>query len=160
MYNRKPPNGVYRLEGDRFLWRSTVSTPVTHVQYATRIASKILFHSIPYKKSKNPSTLDAKAYRELGTNASIGCIRLLCEDAKWIFDNIKKGTPIEFVTTERDEALLKSLAPPPLQSENWDPTDPDPKNPDYNPLPVKPEVTPWLGVTLKPTASWKPAKYK
>jgi len=158
-FNRKPPNGIYRLDGEHKRWLTTVATPQSYAQYATRIASKILFHSIPYK-TKSPNDMDTKAYNDLGTNASIGCIRLLCEDAKWIYENLPTGTPIRFLTSPRDEDLLERLKPPPLGSGKWDPTDPDERNPDYNGSYTKPEVTPWLGVTPAPTPSWKAATYK
>ena len=158
-FNRKPPNGVYKLDGQKLRWLTTVATPRSYAQYATRIASKILFHSLPYK-TKKPNDLDVKAYNALGTNDSIGCIRLLCDDAKWIYDNLVPGTPVRFVSNARDEDLLKRLAPPSLIGGQWDPTDPDERNPDYDGSYVKPAVTPWLGVTPAPTPSWKAATYK
>ncbi|NLG25349.1 MAG: L,D-transpeptidase [Clostridiales bacterium] len=161
-FNRKPPNGVYKLDGERKRWLLTVATPRSYAQYATRIASKILFHSIPYVK-KSAAALDQRAYGDLGDNASIGCIRLLCADAKWIYDNLPKGTPVRFIGSEPDgSAISNAPSPPPLGGGKWDPTDPDPNNPDYDPsyAELQPQATPWLGVTPAPTKKWKASTYK
>jgi lipoprotein-anchoring transpeptidase ErfK/SrfK len=60
-------------------------------QYACRITGSILFHSVPYEK-QDKSTLEWWEYDKLGETASLGCIRLTVEDAKWIYDNCAKGT--------------------------------------------------------------------
>lgn len=49
-----------------------------------------LFHSIPMDRDKNILTEEAS----LGSPASHGCIRLDIENAKWIYDNIPRGTPV------------------------------------------------------------------
>lgn len=150
-YNRKPGNGIYKLDGERKRWLSTLAD--TYAQYATRISGTILFHSVPYKK-KNPSKLDTKEYGKLGTNASIGCIRLTCEDAKWIYENVPKNTLVRFMKGEYDQALLDSLRPPELVGGKWDPTDDNPKNPDYigGTYHTTPDGTPCPGITPRPTS--------
>jgi hypothetical protein len=150
-YNRKPGNGIYKLDGERKRWLSTLAN--TYAQYATRISGTILFHSVPYKK-KDPSKLDAREYGKLGTNASIGCVRLTCEDAKWIYEKVPKNTLVRFMKGEYDQALLDSLRPPELVGGKWDPTDDNPKNPDYigGTYHATPDGTPCPGITPSPTS--------
>lgn len=67
-----------------------------------------------------------------GTSASAGCIRLTVQDAKWIYDNCKSGTTVEFYSSSEPGPLGK---PEPAKIEeyeelrDWDPTDPDENNP-------------------------------
>ncbi|MBQ8953029.1 MAG: SH3 domain-containing protein, partial [Clostridia bacterium] len=158
-FNRKPPNGTYVMDGEKQRWLITF-TPDSYAQYATRITGHILFHSVPYSALTSDS-LNAEAYAALGTNASIGCVRLLCADAKWIYDNVPAGTVVKYVTSPRDEDKLSELAAPPLGSGKWDPTDPEEGNPDYNPdyAASHPAATPVPGVTPAPTAPWIPDTY-
>ena len=132
----------------------------TTIHYATRISGHILFHAVPTTMCY-ANTLNADDYRALGTNASAGCVRLLCADAKWIYDNVPAGTMVRYVNNPRDEEKLKELAAPPLGSGNWDPTDNREDNPDYDPSyeASKPLVTPALGVTPAPTEPWTPDVY-
>jgi len=67
-----------------------------------------------------------------GTSASMGCIRLTVEDAKWIYDNCKSGTTVEFYTSEDPGPLGKPDAIKITEHEEyrgWDPTDPNENNP-------------------------------
>ena len=158
-FGYKPPNGTYAMDGERQRWLTTF-TPGSYAQYATRITGHILFHSVPYQALR-PDALDTEAYAVLGTNASIGCVRLLCADAKWIYDNVPAGTVVKFMTGERDEAKLAELAPPPLASGLWDPTDDNESNPDYSAdyENAHPFATPVPNVTPAPTAPWTPDTY-
>ena len=78
-------------------------------------------------------------YNKLGTSASMGCVRLTVENAKWIYDNCPAGTTVR---------MVKNNNPLPIQPEQtqkldvndtklrgWDPTDPDPANPWHKVLP-------------------------
>ena len=85
-----------------------------HAQYWTRINENIAFHSVTYSE---PDTrkLNVKSYNKLGRRASHGCIRMLVSDAKWMYDNIKKGTTVHITEDlPLDEELTKSLLPPDL----------------------------------------------
>ena len=159
-FDRKPPNGTYLMNGEKQRWLTTF-TPGSYAQYATRITGHILFHSVPYKALR-PDSLDTDAYADLGVNASIGCVRLLCADAKWIYDNVPAGTVVKFVTGERDEAKLAELAPPALVGGLWDPTDSNESNPDYSAdyENAHPVATPVPNVTPAPTAPWTPDTYE
>lgn len=59
--------------------------------YWTRFYGTYLFHSVPFDKNYRMEPEEAD---KLGEPASHGCIRLPVEDAKWIYDNIPKGTKV------------------------------------------------------------------
>lgn len=123
------PTGTFKLHDKR---RWIVFLDGTFGQYSTRITGHFLFHSIPYEKRNDNSTLIGDYYEKLGDNVSGGCMRLMCKDAKWIYDNCPEGTPIIVTKGEAvDPAIYDTIVQPPLVSRDWDPTDPDPENPDY-----------------------------
>ena len=84
------PYGTYYTPA-KYRWKELMGP--SYGQYSTRIVGGILFHSVPYKK-RNPYTLSANAFNQLGTTCSHGCIRLMCIDAKWIYDNCGLGTRV------------------------------------------------------------------
>ena len=60
--------------------------------YATQFRGDLLFHSILYKGGEDaPNTIIDDT---LGRNTSHGCIRMLLENAKWIYDNVPYGTKV------------------------------------------------------------------
>lgn len=124
----KTPTGVFKT-GDKYTWRYLYGDQ--YGQYATRITGHILFHSVPYtNQSKN--TLKTDYYNNLGIGDSMGCIRLTCADAKWIYDNCAKGTTVEIYDNSDPGPLGKPTAMKiDVNSPNakWDPTDPDSANP-------------------------------
>lgn len=123
-----PTSGVYGIT-DKYTWRLLEGN--VYGQYACRITGSILFHSVPYEK-KDKSKLEWWEYDKLGTTASLGCIRLKVEDAKWIYDNCIPGTKVEFYASEQPGPLGKPTAKKITNDEavrNWDPTDPDKNNP-------------------------------
>ena len=96
-----------------------------YVQYATQIVDSIFFHSVPYTK-ENASTLEYWEYDKLGEAASLGCIRLTAENAKWIYDNIEEGTCVEFYEDENPGPFGKPEGVKISDNElcrGWDPTD-------------------------------------
>ncbi len=121
-----PKAGMYEMHGGKMVWMDRVA------MYATRIQDAFLFHSVTYTKGAM-DRLDADAYGLLGTRASAGCIRLLTGDAKWIYDNVEKKTFMRYVTGVRDINEYGAVTKPALVSGNWDPTNPDPSNPDFDP---------------------------
>ncbi|MBQ9708776.1 MAG: L,D-transpeptidase family protein [Firmicutes bacterium] len=60
--------------------------------YATKIWGPYLFHSVPYEIASSPETIQDPT---IGESVSKGCIRLEIENAKWIYENIPKGTYCE-----------------------------------------------------------------
>ncbi len=57
--------------------------------YTAFKGSKYLFHSVLYKRGTD-EVLDGR----LGESISHGCVRLSIEDAKWIYDNVPRGTRV------------------------------------------------------------------
>lgn len=149
----KVEDGWYRI-GEKHRWKEMGNG--SYAQYASRISGPYLFHSCCYYSDKI-NKLKVRYYENLGTNASSGCIRLLCGDAYWIYNNCPHGTPIHVITSGvRDEELLQKLAPPRLVNQNYDPTDPECPSKYYvTPSPdATPEPTAAPGVTPAPTPSW------
>lgn len=126
----KYPKKAYKTTGTKYRW-ATLQQNV-YGQYATQITGNILFHSVPYSKYKNAGSLEYWEYDKLGTKASLGCIRLCVEDAKWIYDNITAGTVIEFYKDENPGPLgkpeLETISDN-IECRNWDPTDISENNP-------------------------------
>ena len=59
--------------------------------YATRIHGGYLFHSVLYYKDPSPQrVMDGR----VGMNLSLGCVRLQVDNAKYIYDNIPRGTTV------------------------------------------------------------------
>lgn len=126
-----PASGVYAIS-DKYTWRLLEGD--VYGQYACRITGSILFHSVPYTQ-KDKSTLEWWEYDKLGTKASLGCIRLTVQDAKWIYQNCIPGTKVEFYSSSTSGPLGKPTAKKITGDtgvRNWDPTDPDPANPWKN----------------------------
>ena len=132
-------------------------------QYFTRIKGSILFHSVPYTE-RNKWSLEYWEYDKLGTAASLGCIRLTVENAKWIYNNCPAGTQVEFYTDSNPGPLVPETPQKISEEEevrNWDPTDPDAANPwkTYDPDKEEEQEEPKQETTTKPTTT-KPTTTK
>lgn len=142
----------------------------TYSQFAYRIHGSIMFHSTPSALALNMNTggnpspsyskgrVEVAEFNKLGSNASLGCVRLTVADAKWICDNCPAGTVTNIVSENSDPLpkpeVIKISDNIPAECggyvttwlpENhnarpikwvqkkiyvaWDPTDPDPNNP-------------------------------
>lgn len=128
------PQTTYKTNGDKYKWGAMQGN--VYAQYATRIVKGILFHSVPYTKGWNNAakgSLEWWEYDKLGTKASLGCVRLTVEDAKWIYDNIGAGTTVEFYASSNPGPLgkptAKKISSYPDNIKGWDPTDPVSNNP-------------------------------
>ena len=102
-------------------------------QYATRIYSSYLFHSVPYY-SQHKDDVEYDEFNKLGTIASLGCIRLAVVDVKWIYDNCPLGTPVVIYNDKENHGPMGKPGtidtdPADTEKRGWDPTDPDPANP-------------------------------
>ena len=120
----KYPKKAYKITGSKYRW-ATLQQSV-YGQYATQITGNILFHSVPYSKYGNAGSLEYWEYDKLGTKASLGCIRLRVEDAKWIYDNIVAGTVVEFYRDDNPGPMGKPSLETISDNEEcrkWDPTD-------------------------------------
>ncbi|MBR1815292.1 MAG: L,D-transpeptidase [Lachnospiraceae bacterium] len=124
-----PKSGTYRTS-DKYRWHTLVGG--VYGQYCTRITGQILFHSVPYTRNGDTSSVEYWEYDKLGTSASLGCVRLCVEDAKWLYDNCPSATSVTFVTGD-DIPLGKptsyQISGSPERFRGWDPTDPADNNP-------------------------------
>lgn len=145
-----PRSGVYTIKNSKHRWGALFGG--VWGQYTTQIVGNILFHSVPYL-SANPSNLEYWEYDKLGTTASAGCVRLKVCDAKWIYDSIPVGTPVEFYSDSNPGPLGKPGAQKISSNETcrgWDPTDPSGNNPWKN-VSQQQEPTPAPQPTPAPT---------
>lgn len=81
-----------------------------YAQYWVNVAGGIYFHSILYTEPKEGS-FTSTSFQALGGKSSHGCIRMLVEDARWLYYNIPAGTSGLLLYKEKDEALRQSLIP-------------------------------------------------
>ncbi|MBP3371459.1 MAG: L,D-transpeptidase [Clostridia bacterium] len=117
--------GTYRIQ-HRWRW---LPMHGIYCQYVTQWQGNYLFHSVMYSWT-NPSTIDRSAYSKLGQKASAGCIRMTVRDAKWIYENLERGTYVISTNAAMPEGLPGSEGVPPMtMNVRWDPTDPDERNP-------------------------------
>lgn len=124
-----PTSGVYRI-GSRWEWLRLQGN--VYGYYVTQITGNILFHSVPYLRKGDPSSLEYWEFDKLGQKASLGCIRLQVCDALWIYNNAGNIAGVEFYHDEDPGPLGKPSAPKISENElcrDWDPTDPNPENP-------------------------------
>ena len=126
-----PKTGVYKITSFKQEWLGLQGN--VYGQYCTQIVGNILFHSVPYIEKNNPSSLEYWEYDKLGEEASLGCIRLTVESAKWIFDNCETGTQVKFYSSEDPGPLGKpetqKISDYSEELKNWDPTDEKQENP-------------------------------
>lgn len=119
------PLGTYQTS-DRYTWK--IVNGNVWAQYATRITGNVLFHSVPYSE-KNKAALITRYYNQLGSSASAGCIRVMASDAKWLMEHCDEGTEVEIYEDEDPGPLGKPVSILVAETEQWDPSDPDPANP-------------------------------
>ena len=125
--NATPTGTFYTTKGN--VWGSLYGG--VWGQYTTRITGDILFHSVPYY-SQYKGDLEWEEYNKLGTQASLGCVRLAVRDVKWIFDNCPVGTRVHIFDGNIPSGVWK---PSTIQidgnhpNRGWDPTDTDSSNP-------------------------------
>lgn len=98
-----PNEGVFTMTDYKRKWLALEGK--VYGQYCTQITGDILFHSVPYLENNNPASLEYWEYDKLGEKASLGCVRLTVENAKWIFENCGYGTNVEFYYSENPGPL-------------------------------------------------------
>ena len=114
--------GDFVLNGHKARW-CFFPTWGDYAQYWTQITSSIAFHSVIYARVDTMS-LSLKSYYRLGKRASHGCIRLLVDDAKWIYENVGKGTVVTITDKlPEDPELQASVAKPELNRKNMLPVE-------------------------------------
>lgn len=124
------PLGTFTIpKGARWRWAYLFGN--VYGQYAVRINGYYLFHSVPYF-TRNVADLEWQEYNKLGEQASLGCVRMAVEDAKWIYDYVADGARVEIFDGPLPEGVIKPVRAKILENDSrkgWDPTDPDLANP-------------------------------
>jgi lipoprotein-anchoring transpeptidase ErfK/SrfK len=82
-----------------------------YAQYWSQIRGSIYFHSVPYSERDDRYLMEEEFWK-LGEPASHGCIRLLPDDAHWIYLYLCPGSTVIITDEyERDEELRARLLP-------------------------------------------------
>ena len=118
------PLGTFKTS-DYYVWRQLVDG--SYGRYAVRFNKGILFHSVPYTKT-SWDALKWEQYNLLGQPASLGCVRLSVNDAKWIYDYVPKGSTVIVYDDALNPGPLGKPVPATISPDSlyktWDPTDP------------------------------------
>ncbi|MBQ2985131.1 MAG: SH3 domain-containing protein, partial [Clostridia bacterium] len=101
------PSGKWKM-GARERFGKFANFEGEYSRYWTQIVGGIYFHSIMFGK-RDVNELKKSPFRNLGKDASHGCIRLYVEDAKWLYDNACFGTTVNVVSRSRKKDLASSL---------------------------------------------------
>ncbi len=127
-----PRKGTRYLR-EKYRWKNLYHN--SYGQYCTRYDDHMLFHSVPYMIDGDNSSLAAGLFDKLGTPDSMGCIRLLCGDAKWFYDTVPSGTKVTFYCDAENPGALGwpycSSRQGISMKGAYDPTDPA-ENVDWN----------------------------
>lgn len=108
-------------------WNALLNDVYGH--YVSGISGNYLFHSVPYY-STDENKLETEEYNKLGSDGSLGCVRLAVADSKWIYENCPVGTPVTIYDDSNPSPLGKPESMHIADLNNgWDPTDDDKNNP-------------------------------
>ena len=93
------PLGVWKVNGKAVNW-------------GTGFGTRFISISCPWGKYGIHGTNKPGS---IGGDTSHGCIRMLDEDIKWMFENCLAGTKVFVMDCDKDKELNKSLLPPKLK---------------------------------------------
>ncbi len=113
------PEGTY-YSPSSFRWLQMVGD--TYAQWCTDIIGSYLYHTVP-DWTLNNLDLEVDEFNYLGSIRSLGCIRLLASDCKWIYDNTGAGQEIQ-ITPYNNSPVEKPANIYVPSWHSWDPTDP------------------------------------
>lgn len=124
--NQNLAEGNYEI-AEKNTWR--MMPDYTYVQYASKAATSMLFHS-PVYEIKNGGYMLVSTYQMLGSsNDSVEGITMTVADSKWIYENCGEGTIVHICM---DSQPAYGMTPGELMAIpdglRWDPTDPDREN--------------------------------
>ncbi len=104
------PRGTYEMANEHYRFAYFAKEDV-YAQYWSRITRNIYFHSVLYAEHNNTDSLIVDTFEDLGSPASNGCVRLMPQDAKWIYQNIQEGTTVKITRPKKNSKLTESLKP-------------------------------------------------
>ena len=84
------PRGIFLDGGPANVWHHFSKFDVW-ARYSFEIEGDIMFHSVLFSE-KDPDTLREGSLYALGQKASHGCVRLSVKNARWLFENCRKGS--------------------------------------------------------------------
>lgn len=122
------PLGIFNVAGK---WTWLALYDYCYGQYVSQIEGDTLFHSVPYLDTSK-DTLETWEFNKLGTDASLGCVRLCVADAKWIYENCETGTYVDIFDSDYYGPLGRPVPVTKLadtENAGWDPTDMVEENP-------------------------------
>ena len=124
------PVGTYYIQG-RWDWGAMVGG--VYARYVVQFYGDFLFHSVPYEEYGDQASMCTKEFNKLGKDASHGCVRLSVMDAKWVYNNIPRGTKVTVYNSKDPGPLGKpeGIKLTTKKKYTWDPTDPDKDNTNY-----------------------------
>lgn len=117
----KTPTGIFTLSSDRERWHDFPLGGSS--QYATPYWGNLFLHS-PLYTGQDPSRMWRSYYngdKGLGTESTGGCLRMVTEAAKFIYENCPAGTKLEIVNGSPRGTT--SPDPPAIKKNGYDPTD-------------------------------------
>ncbi len=117
----KTPAGIFELTSTRHRWHTFPKGG--SVQYATAYYGNLYVHS-PLYGSENPWHMWPKYYNGeygIGTDHTGGCLRMVTEAAKFIYENCPVGTRLEIVNGSPRGTTSPDV--PPMINYGYDPTD-------------------------------------
>ncbi len=103
------PTGTFKLTEMRERFGYFLNFNI-YAQYWTQVVRGIYLHSVLFSR-RNDTSMTRGSYNELGKAASHGCVRMLVEDARFIFYNCPPGTTIKITKKALNPELTKSLKP-------------------------------------------------
>ena len=99
------PTGIWKIGGrERFGKFANFSE---YARYWTQLVEDIYFHSIMFSK-RDLTAIKSGPYGSLGGSVSHGCVRLLVEDAKWLYYYACPGTTVEVTKSLPTDRSLKA----------------------------------------------------
>ncbi len=92
-------------------------------RYYTNFGGLFKFHSACYTIDGNKNSLDVNSYNCIGNSVSSNGIILLCQDARWIYENCSYASEIVVLSDENATSdVISTIIPIPVGI-SWDPTD-------------------------------------
>ena len=135
-YSNTTPSGIFKVKR-KHKWGALYGN--VWGRYTIQFYRDYLFHTVPYKYRKKPSSEFVKEYKKLGKKASAGCVRMSFLDEKWLSKTCPKGTRVVVYKSSIPGPLGKPKAVAYNKKVNikkkklyYDPTDPVKGNKGYN----------------------------